>query len=92
MQVICNDKYFSNRCFKEHIGTIVFVLDGIDETIGVEWDKSIFEITGGIHSGHSCNGRCKNGYGYYGYANDVEPFNPSVEDEYDFKISIESLF
>lgn len=91
MRIVCLEEYCGDSLFKEKTGTIVYISPNNSSTqIGVEWDELVEDITGGIHPGHDCNGRCTGGYGYYGSAIDVDPLYES--DDYYFTISIDSLF
>lgn len=40
-------------------GTVVHIYDGYDgvEVVSVRWDRK-------VHCGHSCSGRCEDGYGW----------------------------
>lgn len=36
----------------------------IGDYVGVEWDRSIDDISDGYTNGHTCNGGCKKGHGW----------------------------
>lgn len=49
--------------FSEQYGTIY--TDDLHKNLAVEWDRSIYDISSGIKCGHNCDGKTKDGYGWF---------------------------
>ncbi len=67
MRIFCPEHFECASDFAGMTGTIVSIEVG--DYVGVEWDTE-------IPYGHDCNGSAKKGHGYFGYANEIEPYIP----------------
>lgn len=86
-RVECINEVAFATIHKGDTGTVVRIIDESDfPAIGVEWDRYLGA------RGHTCDGRCEDGYGYYIYHEIIKVIGAEYKEDDCVFDDISSLF